>query len=745
MQPLGTLEPCHACLIGKACKRPFKSHFLQTKFCGEIVHSDVAGPLPKAIEGQKYFVTFVDQFSRYTHVACIRHKSEVASSFRAYQDLPETRKYFNSGVVQLHTDGGSEYFSIKSVYKTTTTPETPQHNPYAERINRTILDPVRTILEESGLSRQYWTFAVEHVLYVKNRIPHSALNGSSPYELLTKKKPSLNHIRVFGCAAFLYNHHRTSKVHGRGIPGIHLGGNDNGVYIVECLGNRKLVSSVHVTFDESCFPALENPESSSEDESESFSENNCFTESEELETFVPDNGGDHDQDKIVEAEISNTVLDMCDADSSAQEQECNLDDTNVLTLERPKRKVKLPERYGFRVSTAIPFPITTLDQPSVSEAMKASPSEVSLWKEAINDEFKNLLEKETWKPVHPVDYRTVKPLPTHVVLKIKRDNLGNPAQFKARVVAGGNLQIQGQDFDTVFSPVADFTLVLFTLCLCLSKGWVARHIDVKAAFLNGDVDRDIYVRHPFNVPAELKSHTVYKLLKALYGLRQAPLQWFSKLEKVLTLELCYKQLQSDNAVFQKHMNSTTILILAYVDDLVFLSNSRARLQSEIDQFLKHFEGKSEQLHWYLGVQFKIYNDFFIISQKSYIWQTLKDFGLLDINTYSTPMISNFYDEVILHKSDQPVDETNYRAMIGALLFLARRTRPDISTAVGILSQFSNQPTVFIMHCVKRVFGYLKGTANLGIRLTFKSHSTGVKFYADSDYAGDKSDSQSRSG
>lgn len=168
-----------------------------------------------------------------------------------------------------------------------------------------------------------------------------------------------------------------------------------------------------------------------------------------------------------------------EANGSSREQENTIDDTDTEILERPKRKVKLPERFGFKASAAIPFPITTSDQSSVSEAIQASPSEISLWKEAINDEFKNVLEKRTWKTIPTLDHRTVKPLPSHVLLKMKRNDLGNTAHFKVRVVDGENFQGQRKDFDIVFSLVADFTLALFTLHLCLSKGWEAHHIDVR--------------------------------------------------------------------------------------------------------------------------------------------------------------------------------------------------------------------------------------------------------------------------
>ena len=104
-----------------------------------------------------------------------------------------------------------------------------------------------------------------HVVYIKNRRSDSAL-GCSPFEKLTGKKPMLNHVRVFGCTAFMYDHKLRSKVHARALPAIYLGSDDNGVYTVELLASRKIVNSVHVTFDETAFPGLEKDRSSSSGE-----------------------------------------------------------------------------------------------------------------------------------------------------------------------------------------------------------------------------------------------------------------------------------------------------------------------------------------------------------------------------------------------------------------------------------------------------------------------------------------------
>lgn len=108
-------------------------------------------------------------------------------------------------------------------------------------------------------------------------------------------------------------------------------------------------------------------------------------------------------------------------------------------------------------------------------------------------------------------------MPTHIVLKIKREKFGKSSEFKARVVSTENLQVQGKDFDNIYAPAADFTFFLLILCICLFMGWESFHVYGNAAFLNGDIDRDVYVYHPFNRTQDMKKQTDFKLLEASYG------------------------------------------------------------------------------------------------------------------------------------------------------------------------------------------------------------------------------------
>lgn len=194
----GNMQKCHPCALGKATKKSFDSHFEDVHHAGEIVHSDIAGKLPTSIEGNEYFCVFVDPFSRIVHVKGLPSKDKTQEAFELYKTDSLMQKYFKNGVERFHSDGGGEFFEIDISNKTAKTPHTPQHNPFSERTNRTILDPVRVLLEQAGLSAKYWEYAMYHVVHVQNRIPHSAL-GCSPFEKLTGKKPKLNHVRVFGC------------------------------------------------------------------------------------------------------------------------------------------------------------------------------------------------------------------------------------------------------------------------------------------------------------------------------------------------------------------------------------------------------------------------------------------------------------------------------------------------------------------------------------------------------------------
>jgi len=277
--------------------------------------------------------------------------------------------------------------------------------------------------------------------------------------------------------------------------------------------------------------------------------------------------------------------------------------------------------------------------------MNSTDAEVSLWKEAIQSELDSLNKMGTWMKVSKYDLKGSRALPSHVILKIKRNEDGLADRFKARVVAGGNLQVMGRDVDDVSAPVADYAIVLLTLAIGLQMKWEQAHVDVKSAFLNGDIDNEIFVSHPYNLPHEFKRGHTYKLKKALYGLRQSPQRWFIKLRDTLINELQFVQLKTDGCIFTKKRitanESLITVIICYVDDLIFLSSNKSTLNKEILAFLEVFEGSKEELQWYLAVRIDKKDHSLEFSQLAYIEQALEEYNFNDINTYKTPLQANF--------------------------------------------------------------------------------------------------------
>ncbi len=160
-----------------------------------------------------------------------------------------------------------------------------------------------------------------------------------------------------------------------------------------------------------------------------------------------------------------------------------------------------------------------------------------------------------------------------------------PIRFKARVVAGGHLQVKGRDYDAVYAPVTDFTLTRLMMALPMELSWSMRHIDVTAAFLNGDIDQELFVSHSVNLPIRMKSNAYYSLQKALYRLHQAPLQWYRTLGDALVQELGYVQLASDGTLFknvtQVNGEEHITIVLVYVDDLLFMSSDQNSCREKV--------------------------------------------------------------------------------------------------------------------------------------------------------------------
>ena len=361
------------------------------------------------------------------------------------------------------------------------------------------------------------------------------------------------------------------------------------------------------------------------------------------------------------------------------------------------------------------------------------------WRKAMEAEMESILANKTWElSVLPASHRAIG---LKWVFKVKKDPEGNVVKHKARLVAKGYAQREGVDFDEVFAPVARIETVRLLIALATQKGWQVHHMDVKSAFLNGDLREEVYVQQPPGFVVKGGSEKVLKLKKALYGLRQAPRAWNARLDSEL-LKLGFVRNALEHAVYRRSDQDGFLLVGVYVDDLIITGSSK----TSIDQFKKEMMSSFSMsdlglLSYYLGIQVDQQVGVTKLCQSSYTMKILEQAGMQGCNSCAVPM----ENRLKLSKNDKtpPVDKTKYRSIIGSLRYLVN-TRPDIAYAVGIVSRFMEEPRASHWAAVKQILRYLSGTVHYGC-VYHRQGSVSLVGFSDSDLAGDVDDRKSTSG
>ncbi|KAJ8725064.1 hypothetical protein PYW07_016022 [Mythimna separata] len=391
----------------------------------------------------------------------------------------------------------------------------------------------------------------------------------------------------------------------------------------------------------------------------------------------------------------------------------------------PKREKDMV--YNFHVSDD-PDPI------SVKDAMERS--DKKFWVEAMKDEFNSLKVNGTWELVdRPLDANVVK---TKWVFKLKVGADGSTQRYKARLVAKGYSQKPGEDYFETFAPVVKMSSIRLLLALTVEKNLSVHHIDVTTAFLNGDLCEEIYMEQPQSFVQEGSEGKVCKLKKAIYGLKQAARCWNQKIHEHI-MKMGFSRSKYDQCVYTKNYKDIFTVIALYVDDFYIFTNKAVESRTVIRQIGRSFKIKDlGEARECLGVRIerKSVNEIHL-SQKQYISKILEKYGMLECKAVSTPVEMN-----LRLKSGEKNDNTRYQEIIGSLMYLACCTRPDISYAVTMLSQFNNCNDSTHMAALKRVLRYLKGTAELS--LCYKKCNKPLVAYADADW-GNGPDGKSFSG
>lgn len=330
------------------------------------------------------------------------------------------------------------------------------------------------------------------------------------------------------------------------------------------------------------------------------------------------------------------------------------------------------------------------------------------WQNAMQAELQALEENHTWDIVScpPI----VKPIGSKWVFSIKLRSDGSLDRYKARLVALGNKQEYGVDYEETFAPVAKMTMVRTILAIAASQSWQLHQMDVKNVFLHGDLQEEIYMKLPSGI-TNSTPHDVCKLKRSLYGLKQASRSWFEKFRSTI-LSFSFTQSQYDSFLFFHTSVSGIVLLLVYVDDII-ITGTDYSLITKLQQLLHTtFHMKDlEQLTYFLGLEVHHRASGIFVNQHKYIQDLITLAGLEDTSSVDTLMEVN----VKYRKDEEDLldDPTLYRRLVGSLIYLTT-TRPDISYAVHQVSQFMTSPQHLHLAAIRRIIRYLRGSPTRGL-------------------------------
>ncbi|KAL6313697.1 hypothetical protein AAG906_010115 [Vitis piasezkii] len=582
--------------------------------------------------------------------------------------------------------------------------DTPSQNGVAERKNRHLLETARALLFQMKVPKQFWADAISTACFLINRMPSTVLNDQIPYSILFPKntcyvrdvRPSVTKLDPKALKCVFLGYSRLQKGYRCFSPDL-----------------NKYVVSTDVVFSEDT-PFYSSPSNSESEEGENwliYQETipSTPTDSSEQPHAVVDLLPAPAKPPIVqEYSRHQETKDTCPAPtSSLSDPPSDLD--LPIGLRKGKRQCKSVYSIANFVSYDHLSPsssafVASLDSVSIPKTVKEALNHPG-WYNAMLEEIQALEVNHTWNLVDlPIGKNVVG---CKWVFAIKVNPNGSVARLKARLVAKGYAQTYGVDYSDTFSPVARLASIRLIISIAASQHWPLHQLDIKNAFLHGDLQEEVYMEQPPGFVAQGEYGKVCHLRKSLYGLKQSPRAWFGKFSEVIQ-EFGMNKSKVDHSVFYRQSANGIILLVVYVDDIVITRNDCAGISS---------------------------------LKLKYVLDLLAETGKMEAKPCSTPMIPNVH----LTKDDgDPFDNPErYKRLVGKLNYLTV-TRPDIAYAVSIVSQFMSAPTVKHWAALEQILCYLKRAPGLGILYSNHGHAQ-IECFTDADWAGSKADRRSTTG
>ncbi|CAJ2678716.1 unnamed protein product [Trifolium pratense] len=546
-EKLNKLDFCDNCTLGKQHKVKFGVGVHKSTRPFEYLHSDLWGPASVSTHGGgSYFLSIIDDYSRRVWVYIIKNKSDTFEKFKEWHTLIENQT--GSKLKLLRTDNGLEFVSEQfnefcrklGIKRHKTVAYTPQQNGLAERMNRTLLERVRCMLLGAGLPKSFWGEAVNTAAYLINRCPSTGIDLKTPMEVWSGKPADYSNLKIFGALAFA--HVKQDKLDARAVKCVFIGYPEGvkgyKLWKMEPGGSKFIISR-----DFEVEPSTDEREK-------------------EDETQVPDESGSDET----------TVPDY------------------QLARDRERRVIRPPNRLGY--ADLICYALNAAEEVQDSEPKNFREASESIdsqdWLKAMNEEMLSLEKNQTWKLVPlPKNKRVVG---SKWVFKRKEGIPGVEApRYKARLVAKGFTQVEGIDYNEIFSPVVKHCSIRVLMTIVNMYDLELEQMDVKTAFLHGELEETIYMQQPEGFVKD--NSKVCLLKKSLYGLKQSPRQWYRRFDDFL-LKTGFVRSNYDSCVYMMKRNEKVILyLLLYVDDILMASSDKQEIQQLKEKLNGEFEMK----------------------------------------------------------------------------------------------------------------------------------------------------------
>ncbi|WZZ60344.1 hypothetical protein YC2023_060451 [Brassica napus] len=733
----------------------------------------------------------------YTWLTLLPSKDRVLEAFMNFQAYVSNQ--YNATVKVLRSDNGGEYISnaFKShlakhgIVHQTSCPYTPQQNGVAERKNRHLMEVARSMMFHANVPKRFWSDGVQTACYLINRVPTKILKNLSPFEVLNKSKPVIDHLRVFGCVCYvMVPGEQRNKLEAKSTKAMFIGYSitQKGYNFYDHEARRVMVSR-EVKFVETKGYYEENEWENLKDLSQAPSDKATIlrvlleklgiglsqdqepgrrepsnqtggagrttpldhergneTESGEQEQNQEDSGL-HDQD--TSQEVENNVQSSGEVDelqSSGEEQvgpasseEEQVEPASVQTedqVQALRRSTRIKRDPSNWVNTRVYYNAQAVEHPSQAVCSFAEfPEEhyafmISLdesyvprtyeeamldkeWKESVGAEAGAMIKNDTWYESELPKGKKV--VSSRWIFTIKYLANGQIDRKKTRLVARGFTQTYGEDYIDTFAPVAKLHTVRIVLSIATNFEWDLWQMDVKNAFLQGELEDEVYMHPPPGLEHLVKPGNVLRLKKAIYGLKQSPRAWYRKLSTTLNGR-GFRKSELDRTLFTLTGPSGIIVILVYVDDLIITGSDMAGIQAT-KEFLKSvFDIKDlGEMKYFLGIEICRSKEGLFMSQRKYTMDMLKETDVLGGKIAKTPLEEGYkvLREGEVEEKQLLEDPKLYRKMVGKLIYLTI-TRPDICFAVNQVSQHMQVPKVHHWKMVDRILRYLSGTAGQGV-------------------------------